>query len=324
MDLKDFRTLIEIEKLGSISLAARSLYVSQPGLSQFLRGCEQQLGFHIFERVSHGVRPTIQGKAYLSLIHSVVEDYDSGMAKLRGDRPRRIRFGIGDQRGALLIPTIMSVLNSREMDFELEINDTISSRNNLLQALKDNVVDAACTTIVNEDYGILGDIRIFPLLKEEIMLVVPKHHPFIQKLHRQPDGEYRVDISDLHNQTFILCDAKREIRRMSDQIIRNLNISNVDVLQSSTSLFTVIHSCINCNALTFSPWEYICHSDQCVCASVGRKGVFWTHIVMAREAAFRPGELEMLLRILKESLAADMKNRHMITELNEKTGSPRK
>ena len=36
MELKDFRTLLEIERLGSISLAARTLYVSQPGLSQFL------------------------------------------------------------------------------------------------------------------------------------------------------------------------------------------------------------------------------------------------------------------------------------------------
>lgn len=30
MELKDFRTLLEIETKGSISLAARSLYVSQP------------------------------------------------------------------------------------------------------------------------------------------------------------------------------------------------------------------------------------------------------------------------------------------------------
>ena len=53
MELKDFRVLLEIEKLRSISLAARSLYVSQPGLSQSLHSYEQQIGFQIFERVYH-------------------------------------------------------------------------------------------------------------------------------------------------------------------------------------------------------------------------------------------------------------------------------
>lgn len=313
MELKDFRTLLEIEKLGSISLAARSLYVSQPGLSQFLHSYEQQMGFPIFERVSHGVRPTVKGREYLSLIRSVVEQYDSGMTELKGVRQKSIRFGIGDQRGALLIPAIMSMLNRLYPDYSLEINDTISSRNNLLEALKDNIVDAACTTVINEDYRTVGDIRIYPMLKEEIVLVIPESHALIGKLHTNPDGQYWISPQDLHNQTYILCDGKREIRKMSDQIFWNLNISNVNVLQSSTSLFTVLNSCMNCNALTFSPWEYVCSHNRCVCASVGRKGVFWTHILMARTEVFQKGELEILLRILRESLAADMRNQHVIT-----------
>lgn len=84
-------------------------------------------------------------------------------------------------------------------------------------------------------------------------------------------------------------------------------------------MFTVLSSCMNCNALTFSPWEYVCSYDQCICASLGRKGVFWTHILMARTEAFQNDELEVLMRILKESLIADMKNCHVSTDVGEET-----
>lgn len=314
MELKDFRTLTEIAKTGSISLAARSLYVSQPGLSQFLHTYEQQLGFPIFERVSQGVRPTVKGRAYLSLIQRIIEEYDAGVGELKAGGQRKIRFGIGDQRGALLIPTIMAMMDTMKPDFELEINDAISSRNNLIDALQKRETDAACTTMIDEDYSRNGDILCYPLVKEEIMLVLPKEHPLTSGLHRREDGEFWIEPQALKGQTYILCSTKREIRRMSDQIFRTLDIRDIRVLQSSTSLFTVINSCLNCNALTFSPWEYVCHSDQCVCASIGREGFFWTHIMMARKDTLEPNERETLIWMLKESLLKDMENRHVVAE----------
>ncbi len=311
MEMKEFRTLLEIEKVGSISLAAKSLYISQPGLSQFLHSYEREIGFVIFERVPQGVRPTVKGRDYLALIRSLVEQYDTGLAELKGGRQRGIRFGIGDQRGALLIPVIMSRLNGLYPEFRLEINDTISSRDRLLAALKDDIVDAACTTIINEDYRTVDGIWIYPLVREEIMLLIPRNHDIMDKLQINADGLYWIEPKELCNQTYILCDHKREIRKMSDQIFWNLNITNVNILQSSTSLFTVINSCQNCNALTFSPWEYVCDRTDCVKASLGKEGVFWTHILMARLSVFQADELELLKRILRESLITDMKNRHV-------------
>lgn len=315
MELKDFRTLLEIGKTGSISLAARSLYVSQPGLSQFLHTYEQQLGFPIFERVSHGVRPTVKGRAYLDLIRGIVEEYDTGIMELKSGGQRKIRFGIGDQRGSLLIPTIMSMMDSMKPEFELEINDAISSRNNLIDALRKCEADAACTTVIDEDYSRNAGILCYPLVKEEIMLVLPKGHPLTGSLHQRGNGDYWVNPPALDGQNYILCSAKREIRRMSDQIFHSLGIRNIRVLQSSTSLFTVINSCLNCNALTFSPWEYVCHSSQCVCASIGENGFYWTHILMARKEAFQKNELDILMWMLRESLLQDMDNRHVVAEV---------
>ena len=209
----------------------------------------------------------------------------------------------------------MSMINQNDLGFQLEIHDTISQREGLLNALKRHIVDAICTTMINEDYQVGGEIRVYPLLKEEIMLVLPQNHVLISKLKRREDGQYWIDPEELRDQTYILCDSKREIRKMSDQIFWKLDIRDVNILQSSTSLFTVINSCMNCNALTFSPWEYICENQQCICASLGDEGVYWTHIMLARPGAFRSGELEALRKLVTESLITDMKHMHVLSNL---------
>src|SRR5262249_1957275 len=45
--------------------AAKRLFISQPALSQQIRGLEGGLGLKLLERTSHGVRLTAEGEAFL-------------------------------------------------------------------------------------------------------------------------------------------------------------------------------------------------------------------------------------------------------------------
>lgn len=56
---------IEVERAGSISKAAETLYLSQPHLSKAIRELESSLGSAIFKRTSRGVIPTARGKEFL-------------------------------------------------------------------------------------------------------------------------------------------------------------------------------------------------------------------------------------------------------------------
>jgi DNA-binding transcriptional LysR family regulator len=56
---------IEVERAGSISKAAETLYLSQPHLSKAIRELESSLGAAIFKRTSRGVIPTARGKEFL-------------------------------------------------------------------------------------------------------------------------------------------------------------------------------------------------------------------------------------------------------------------
>ena len=66
MRMTQVEQALTIAAEGSISKAAKKLYLSQPNLSVSLRQLEKELGAPLFERTGKGVSPTAFGKNFLS------------------------------------------------------------------------------------------------------------------------------------------------------------------------------------------------------------------------------------------------------------------
>lgn len=77
MNVKHLQYMIEIERVGSISQAAKNLYVGQPNLSRILREVEESVGFTIFDRTHQGIRPTERGMAFLQHAHNILREMDA-------------------------------------------------------------------------------------------------------------------------------------------------------------------------------------------------------------------------------------------------------
>lgn len=75
MEIREFNYLLEIEKTGSISLAAENLYISQSALSQFLKNYENDLNIKLFYRTPYGVKPIFEGGRFLEAIRNVYEEF---------------------------------------------------------------------------------------------------------------------------------------------------------------------------------------------------------------------------------------------------------
>lgn len=65
MTVQQIRMCLEIDRQGSISKAAETLFLSQPNLSRALRELEQELGVILFERTPSGVVPTKEGERFI-------------------------------------------------------------------------------------------------------------------------------------------------------------------------------------------------------------------------------------------------------------------
>src|ERR671938_330068 len=65
MDLRHLRTLSEIAERGSFSAAAEALGISQPAVSQQIRGLERDVGGRLLDRSGRGVTLTDRGQVVL-------------------------------------------------------------------------------------------------------------------------------------------------------------------------------------------------------------------------------------------------------------------
>ena len=77
MNIKHFQYLIEIERVRSISQAAENLYIGQPNLSRILKEIELDVGFPIFLRTTHGVKPTERGATFLQHARNILREVES-------------------------------------------------------------------------------------------------------------------------------------------------------------------------------------------------------------------------------------------------------
>ena len=75
MTIQQLQYLLEVYRSGSISQAAKKLYVAQSSVSSTISALENELGFSIFSRSRQGVHPTTQGLRILEQAGRICESY---------------------------------------------------------------------------------------------------------------------------------------------------------------------------------------------------------------------------------------------------------
>ena len=73
MNPKQAQYIKTIAQCGSLTAAAKTLFVSQPSLSQMLRQIETEIGLPIFDRSVSPLRPTYAGEKYLQAAERILE-----------------------------------------------------------------------------------------------------------------------------------------------------------------------------------------------------------------------------------------------------------
>lgn len=76
MRLEHIQYFVEVANVGSISLAAKNLYISQQGVSNALHQLEQEVGFPLFTRQKRGVTVTNNGKKFYLYAVNFLDKYD--------------------------------------------------------------------------------------------------------------------------------------------------------------------------------------------------------------------------------------------------------
>ena len=102
-----------VARTGSFSAAAREYDVTQPALSNAIRRLEKILGARLFERNTHGARPTVFGAAILPRVDAALAALDAITAEARRWRahgPRPVRIGVSPLIGADVVARAYSAV----------------------------------------------------------------------------------------------------------------------------------------------------------------------------------------------------------------------
>ena len=196
MTLQKLRYVIEIVESGSISEAAKRLFITQPSLSAALRELEDQVGFAIFLRTNKGVVLSPEGAEFLGYARQIVEQADLMEQRYWHARPSRQRFSVSTQHYAFVVKAFVWLVERHggpqyEVSFRdtrtYEVLEDVRSLRSEVGVLYLNDFNAKVLRHLMDQYG----LAFHPLF-------VAKPHIFVSALNPLAHKE-RVTLQDLED-----------------------------------------------------------------------------------------------------------------------------
>ena len=92
LDLKYLQYALAVVRHGSVTQAARALYLAQPNLSRAIGELEQSLGFPLFLRTRQGMSLTPQGERFLTEAEALLDRLSDLARECRQESRRRAHF----------------------------------------------------------------------------------------------------------------------------------------------------------------------------------------------------------------------------------------
>ncbi|MCI8274595.1 MAG: LysR family transcriptional regulator, partial [Lachnospiraceae bacterium] len=97
MTLQQLKYMITVAEKGSITEAAKEMFISQPSLSGAIKEVENEAGITVFNRCRTGVALTTEGMEFLGYARQVVQQMELLESRYIDDQPEKQRFCIYTQ-----------------------------------------------------------------------------------------------------------------------------------------------------------------------------------------------------------------------------------
>ena len=125
MTLAQLKYIITIADTGSMNEASKTLFISQPSLSQAVRELEAEIGVVLFRRSSRGVSVTQEGAEFLGYARQVTEQYVLIETRYIDRANVKKRFGVSMQHYAFAVNAFVEMIKQFGMDeYEFAIRET--------------------------------------------------------------------------------------------------------------------------------------------------------------------------------------------------------
>lgn len=203
LDLRDLELLNALADAQTLTAAAKSLYVSQPALSQRLTKMEDKLGVRLFDREGRRLVVNPAGRRMLVASRLVLAELRSAERDVRDIRDGangRVRFTSQCSTTFQWLPPVLKRFREQQPNIEIRI-ETVPG-DDPIGALVDDRVDVALVTKLDRQ---MDRVLLTPLFDDEMVAVVAGPHPWAARRYvtaRDFDDAHLI-LYDVYDQTRI-------------------------------------------------------------------------------------------------------------------------
>src|SRR3989442_4526187 len=162
---------------GGVGRAAQACHISQPAVSEHLRGLEAHFGVRLVERHGQRVRPTAAARVvepYARQALASLRTAEQAAGEVRGLRAGSLTIGASTTPGTYLLPAALGRFHAAHpgITLRLEISDTPENERSV--------------AVGQLGLGEIGEAQLVPGLaadpwvKDDLALIVPRGHPFVR------------------------------------------------------------------------------------------------------------------------------------------------
>ena len=181
MTLQQLKYMITAAEIGSITEAAKALYISQPSLSGAIKDVEKEVGISIFTRCRAGIALTKEGMEFLGYARQVVQQMELLESKYISNQPPKQRFCISTQHYTFTANAFVELVQHFGQErFEFILNETQTHQ--IIEDVRNRFSDIGILYISNYNESVLKkSLEENDLAFHEIFSAFP--HVFLRKNH---------------------------------------------------------------------------------------------------------------------------------------------
>lgn len=186
MTLLQLKYITIIAEKGTISEAAKELYISQPSLTAAVKELEKEFGITIFKRTNKGIIISAEGEEFLGYARQVLEQTSLIKERYLGETPIKHQFCVSAQHYSFVVEAFVELLKNyggEEYDFRIretqtyEIIEDVAKQKSEVGVLYRNKFNE---TVLNKTLRD-NDLKFHALFKAKPHVFVSSFSPLAEK-----------------------------------------------------------------------------------------------------------------------------------------------
>ncbi len=184
LKMSELRVFVAVLEHRSFRKAAAVLHLSQPAVTKAIAGLEETLGFKLFDRVAHGVEPTVHGRSFAPRAVAVFDELRRAaqdLTLLSSGAQGSLRVGTVPMPAIPFLPVAINRLVDAHPGIFLSVVEERETE--LFDRLRKRDIELAILRLSLVEPG--DDLQALPLFSEKLCVLANRNHPLATRRNLQ-------------------------------------------------------------------------------------------------------------------------------------------